>query len=530
MIAIELTFPAGRYHATPWGSHVNEGQIEWPPSPWRFLRALIATWYRKTQDVVEESTLNAVINKLSRDLPEYRLPAGVAAHTRHYMPLYRDKTAKIFDTFVHVNSEPALMAWPAIELDEAEHNALAELVSRTQYLGRAESWVEMRVISGSVGEIEFNAVAAGANALAADHEDIIRILRPTSEIDYQSWRVSYLRKEGERVRAEKAVKKGKAVEGVKLSPAELAKLEVAVPTTLFDALCQESGDRQTAGWNRPPGSDWCLYRRPRFSSASGRSSAQRRDAWPVIARFALHSAVLPRIVGAVSLADRIHKTLVSLSDGASVFSGCDRDGRPLQGHPHVYILPECLGRGDRITHITLYSRSGFDRTAHHVLQRLGRVWGRGGHDVTLVLEGVGDAADFIGSTGAGNGSSLLGISRIWRSLTPFVPTRHAKCYRDGRPKIDAESGLQIGSPEYDLVRLLTEQGFPRPIRIERLPALAIRGGTTAWLDFRLDRVGGAGRRSQNRGMGFEIEFPTPISGPIAAGYGAHFGLGVFALD
>ena len=33
MTTIELTFPAGRYHATPWGRHVNEGAVEWPLLP-----------------------------------------------------------------------------------------------------------------------------------------------------------------------------------------------------------------------------------------------------------------------------------------------------------------------------------------------------------------------------------------------------------------------------------------------------------------------------------------------------------------
>ena len=47
MLAIRFLFPAGRYHATPWGRHVNEADVEWPPSPWRLLRALIATWHRK---------------------------------------------------------------------------------------------------------------------------------------------------------------------------------------------------------------------------------------------------------------------------------------------------------------------------------------------------------------------------------------------------------------------------------------------------------------------------------------------------
>lgn len=50
MIAISLTFPAGRYHATPWDRHVNEGAVEWPPSPWRLLRSLVAVWKRTLPD------------------------------------------------------------------------------------------------------------------------------------------------------------------------------------------------------------------------------------------------------------------------------------------------------------------------------------------------------------------------------------------------------------------------------------------------------------------------------------------------
>ena len=32
MVAIEFRFLNRRYHATPWGHHVNEGAVEWPPS------------------------------------------------------------------------------------------------------------------------------------------------------------------------------------------------------------------------------------------------------------------------------------------------------------------------------------------------------------------------------------------------------------------------------------------------------------------------------------------------------------------
>jgi len=32
MFAIEIRFPSGRYHATPWDAHVNEGRVEWRPA------------------------------------------------------------------------------------------------------------------------------------------------------------------------------------------------------------------------------------------------------------------------------------------------------------------------------------------------------------------------------------------------------------------------------------------------------------------------------------------------------------------
>jgi CRISPR-associated protein Csb2 len=44
---LAICFPAGRYHANPWDRAVNEGATEWPPSPWRILRALVATWHTR---------------------------------------------------------------------------------------------------------------------------------------------------------------------------------------------------------------------------------------------------------------------------------------------------------------------------------------------------------------------------------------------------------------------------------------------------------------------------------------------------
>ena len=47
MICLEFRFPGGRFHASPWSRHINEGAIEWPPSPWRLCRALMATGFNR---------------------------------------------------------------------------------------------------------------------------------------------------------------------------------------------------------------------------------------------------------------------------------------------------------------------------------------------------------------------------------------------------------------------------------------------------------------------------------------------------
>src|SRR5262245_29971713 len=112
-----LRFPAGRYHATPWGSHVNEGGVEWPPSPWRLYRALLATGFTKLDwgEVVPD-VARELVYTLASKLPEYRLPPAVVAHTRHYMPVLRGTPNKVLDTFAHVGSELLAVSW-GVELD-----------------------------------------------------------------------------------------------------------------------------------------------------------------------------------------------------------------------------------------------------------------------------------------------------------------------------------------------------------------------------------------------------------------------------
>lgn len=500
MLAIELRFPASLYHATPWGRHVNEAEVEWPPSPWRFARALLATWHHKAADDLSESTVRSLIDKLCTALPRYDLPAVTGGHTRHYMPLYNsvrdDKTARVFDAFLHVPpTEPVRMTWSGVMLDATEEAALSLLLSRLGYLGRAESWVEAS-LSKEAGEGRCRPLLADGSD--ADGE-LVRLLVPQSPQSYIEWRTSRNGTSGKRG------KKG-----------------VEVADTLFDALHVETADLRKAGWSQPPGSVYLEYVRPREGQVSSKSATVQ----PVtVARYAVASPVPPLLTQAISFAERVHKTLVDKSNGLEVFRGTDDARRPLTGHRHAYILCEANSREhDKITHVTLFTTSGFDATAQAALGSVEHVYGRSGHIAHLVLLGIGSPPDFAGTNVRAGQCALFARRKVWRSLTPFVSTRHPK-----PRKFDA-AGRIVGSPAHDLCRLLREQGFPEPVSVEELEGTRISGHQTRWLEFRTMRYDGEGTRSTNRGCGFRIEFPSEVAGPIAVGYGAHFGLGVFVPD
>jgi CRISPR-associated protein Csb2 len=148
MLALQFHFPAGQYHATPWGRHVNEGEVAWPPEPWRLLRALIASWHHKLKHQARhnESTLSALITRLAAAEPHYYLPQASHSHSRHYLPQWKaGDTSLVFDAFAAVDrSTPLYVIWPELKLDAAERELLDALLAVLGYLGRAESWVEAR--------------------------------------------------------------------------------------------------------------------------------------------------------------------------------------------------------------------------------------------------------------------------------------------------------------------------------------------------------------------------------------------------
>jgi len=518
MVVLELRFPAGRYHATPWGRHVNEGATEWPPSPWRILRAVVSTWYHKAQEI-PETLLRNLLNALSAT-PQFQLPRATASHTRHYMPFIEGKnegTTKIFDTFVQVVcDEPVYVVWD-VELPADQLAAFTILAERLGYLGRAESLVLGSVIEelpALTGSKYWTAEPLLGDGPIPAGQEITPSLCPMEATDYADWHDAFLAEHApqETGKKEKS-KKGKTS---------------LIPEDLFRALHADTSVLQKEGWNQPPGAYFANYTRPTNVFATPpKPRAKRSGPLPTVARYEVVSAVAPRIGQAISVAERVHEALCKWSEReehpAPVFSGADADGVMFTQHEHAQVFCEANGVRDVITHITIRASMGFDVQASLALRRLTKVWGYGGHDVRLVLHGIGQPIDFATC-------NLFGSTRVWRSTTPFVSTRHAKTFRDGRPKMD-ENGWQIGSAGHDLLRLLSlddrlKDASVRKLDERKLPYQFNDIGLRS-LQFQTQRMRGGGSRGQESGAAFEIAFPEEVSGPIALGYGAHFGLGLF---
>jgi CRISPR-associated protein Csb2 len=117
-------------------------------------------------------------------------------------------------------------------------------------------------------------------------------------------------------------------------------------------------------------------------------------------------------------------------------------------------------------------------------------------------------------------------SKKWRSITPFIATRH---YKERGVNKDKGKFLFEQLPEVNLREELANCGLPVPARVTPIDKHRLSGieRDLPWRDFRQQRVFAKYRRGSHFGRGFEIEFLEPVPGPISVGYACHFGLGMF---
>ena len=175
-------------------------------------------------------------------------------------------------------------------------------------------------------------------------------------------------------------------------------------------------------------------------------------------------------------------------------------------HGHFFYLPEdSLNRGF-IDAFFVYCRKGFDRRSASALKQLKQVRGDRGEIWNVVLENFGSAGDFA------NRSFLCGKSPLWRSRSPYFHPWHLKknfTLFDQLRKECAKRGL----PELADIKLI-----PYLLKGER------RFFPTAFHKFRSKK----GLSQPDRRGGFwRLTFKKPVQGPVALGFGCHFGLGLF---
>jgi CRISPR-associated protein Csb2 len=515
-LAISVSFPAGRFHATPWGHHVNEGLPEWPPSPWRLIRALVATWKRKLS--VEPSvnaTLPGVVAKLT-SAPLFSLPPASLGHTRHYMPWEKgwkpeepDKAKTlVFDAFVALDpAAEVVFLWPEATLDVAEERTLRLVLSQLGYFGRAESWCAAQLSEGwepqgdgawaridrATGEImaETNCSPLNGSGIP-DGKEPVRVLAADPDT-WDKW--SYGKKTGR-------------------------------PVPPWNLLA-ETADLHHERWSDPPGSRWLTYLRPAdaFAVSGKRQRPLRQASGFTVARYALDGTVLPLIQETLSLGELARRYLQGRygkqTNGATspIFSGKATDGTPLRDHRHAFYLPTDEDNDGRLDHLTVSARGqpglqgedlGFEGAELRTLDSFRRVRQVSGKpDLQLVLLGVGKREDW-------TDVPLFARSQRWQSVTPFVPPRHQKT-----------RGRKRETPEEQLRDELRWRGLPAPFAVHQLPRYELEGRSVRWIEFRRERLFGEGSRGQSLGYGFIIEFAEPVAGPLCFGYGCHFGLGLF---
>lgn len=424
-VVVDVRYPFGYVHATPWGSHVNQGAVEWPLSPWRLLRALVATWRTRCPDLPDE----LVVPMLSALIapPAVKVAPRTEASVRTYFPSEDHRrgiaggTDLVVDAFVAVTPGAGLAYRWDVDFEVAERTALAALVEALPYLGRAESvcraassfddpggeWQEPRSDIAGVG---------------------VRTLVPVAPLD-------------------------------------------------LDELCVSIRAMRFGGRLHPPGARWVRYTVP--GPIGGGSPPARRSAIEPIgaARFALRGRAPVSVRQTVVVADVMRFAAMSKygrshDHGASeILAGKDMDGAKLLGHRHAHWLPLDLD-GDRlIDTILVWAPGGLSADDVASLVEIRRLNFHDGANVGSAIS-IAVAFEASGALTELDLGAVVDSARSWRSVTPFLPQRHR---HPGRESFDAFLA--------DCVRReLAARSLPRRFSLEP-------DRETSWGSFRRYRAG-----------------------------------------
>lgn len=395
--AIGLRFPLGRYHATRWGRAVNEAVVDWPPSPWRLLRAFYATW-RWRAPAWDERTIVEALQALSAP-PSYLVPRYSFGHSRHWMPDATTGKDKALDAFVVVDPDAELtVRWPA-ELPEPAAGVIGELCRLLPHLGRAESLCSARLLSPADTPSDGGWIQPGA--LQSGHTSS-PLLAPTDPLD-------------------------------------------------IDALLTTTSEVRKAGRTVPPGSRWVSYPVPAADQRppTTRSASRSRRKPPQGVRLALAAPVLPSVQQAVVYGHVLRAAALShRRQQSETLSGRQAAGGPddwrTAGHVHAHYLVYDSDDDRLLDTAVVWAPEGLcddDLAAILSIDHLHSGAVRGFRPVRTAPEAIGPVERVAPELCSPSGAT------VWRSATPFAPYRHPKERRPLVPFLQGEIVRELAARE-----------------------------------------------------------------------------------
>ncbi len=605
MTAIIIRFLGpGRYHATPWGRHVNEGLVEWPPSQVRILRAIIAGMYRHHGGVTDRDA--RILKVLAFDAGPwvYWLPKATMGQARFYHT-GKEKKPFVIDSFLLPAQDRIYIEMKKDSIPPDDREYLREILSRLSYLGRAESWAEWDLVDdfdARQDEKNWMRVAPFGSGVT-EHGEVLEPVRLLTVEPYDDFMEKL---EEYRTRVKEFYKpfyknryKDQKKRRLKIKEFE-QELKTYSEEKIFTVLLSRNTDELIkAKYKRPLATVWTTYGIP--------SSAYVQRARPMkhyttektyqYLRFSLASPAPPHITESLRVGEGAHglfARVILLSrekDGKKlkgyleilekrlrkeekteeqilreveklryVVTGQPREKRkeffPGQSHVHAYFIPEDADGDGFIDHLVVYARAGIPAGLVAHVQRFGDWqgpklrWQDEGPEARLTLVDYGEEApNEPPRLITGEASRILGESTVWETEVPYVTANHLKIKRPraGDPEDRKQTTIEdverqiVRHVEKELGGIETKAGASLLELLESVEVRATRRppgygrplfgpeGNISGNDFqRTRRRGGPTKRPPHPDtFHVKLAFRHPVRGPIALGYGAHMGLGVF---
>ncbi len=507
-LIIEQQFPLGRFHATRWNQGAfGDAYGEWPPSPWRLLRALAMRWFQYARETgnAEPAVRDALLQALAGSLPAYYLPPSTwrGPALKQYQPteikfskgakdaeVRRAVTSLVEDHYRAISpNESILWCWETLYLAEPQQQLLDRLLQRTLYFGRAESFSRLRHITALPLGAEIN-----CRLEKYDRGTMTPVLAHVPE-----------------------------------RPLDLT------------VLLASTDDKELKGQSIPPGTAWyyaTLPRRPALTLPTSHRMKYPDNQFSCI-QFAVGGRVLPPLRRWVKVTDRFRGRVIrrlaeiiapksrghydlltpEQKDSLALICGKDGQGQPLRGHRHAFfiLLPDKNGLPTRLVVWRSSPFTGDEVKALLAASEFPIAWDNGVPEWKVRL--VPLSYEMPAPRG------FLGESRLWESVTPFVPPSERHRFRkNGRARPNE-------SVERLLTKLLLDENKPAPESVTVVEDIE----SAEWINLhetRNRRILKSDSRTPWVRPGFRvrIEFSSPVAGPIILGDSCHFGLGLFLSE